>query len=125
MIEHDTQNRILPSSIRAACGLGEGLRFDAGKLRLDLIPPEWLEALGGVLTVGAAKYAPRNWELGMPWSKVWGPLLRHCLAWLKGERNDPETGQHHLAHVAWNALALMVYEMRKLGEDDLNRKAKP
>ena len=42
----------------------------------------------------------------------------------EGERDDPETKCHHLAHVAWNALALMVYEMRGLGEDDLNRRTK-
>ena len=101
-----------------------GLRYDTGKLRLDLIPPEWLESLGGVLTKGSIKYAPRNWEQGMAWSKCWGPLLRHCVKWLGGERLDPETGEHHLAHVAWNALALLVYEQRGLGEDDLNRRTK-
>ena len=104
-----------------AAAAATGLRYDTGKLRLDLIPPEWIEALAAVLTVGAVKYAPRNWEKGMAWSKVYGPLMRHVLAWLKGERDDPETKCHHLAHVAWNALALMVYEMRGLGEDDLNR----
>ena len=108
-------------SVQADSG---GLRYDTGKLRLDLIPPEWIEALAAVLTVGAVKYAPRNWEKGMAWSKVYGPLMRHVLAWLKGERDDSETKQAHMAHVAWNALALMVYEMRGLGEDDLNRRTK-
>lgn len=102
----------------------KGLRYDAGKLRLDLIPPEWIEALGAVLTAGAAKYADRNWELGMKWSKCHGPMMRHIVKWLKGERDDPETKCRHLAHVAWNALALMVYEMRGLGEDDLARGGK-
>ena len=96
-----------------------GLRHDEGKVRLDLIPPEWVMALGNVLTIGAKKYADRNWELGMPWSKVWGPLLRHAFKWLLGEQYDKETGCHHLAMVAWNALALMTYQMRGLGKPDI------
>lgn len=97
----------------------EGLRYDDGKNRLDLLPPEWVLALGKVSTKGSIKYAPRNWEQGMKWSKVWGPLLRHAFAWLGGQKIDKETGCHHLALVAWNALALMTYEMRGIGENDL------
>lgn len=96
-----------------------GLRHDNGKVRLDLIPPEWVMVLGNVLTAGANKYADRNWELGMPWSKIWGPLLRHAFKWLLGEQYDKETGCHHLAMVAWNALALMTYQMRGIGTPDL------
>jgi hypothetical protein len=101
--------------------MSEGLRYDKGKTRLDLLPPEWIEALGVVMTKGAEKYADRNWELGMPWSKCWGPLLRHAFKWLAGEMYDAETGVHHLAHVAWNALALMSYQCRNVGEADLPR----
>ena len=100
-----------------------GLRYDTGKLRLDLLPPEWEEALAQVMTHGVKKYAERNWELGMDWSKVYGPLRRHVLAWLKGEELDRESGLPHMAHVAWNALALMVYEQRRLGQDNLNRRS--
>lgn len=98
-----------------------GLRYDAGKLRLDLLPREWIIALGEVTTKGAEKYEDRNWERGMPWSKVWGPMLRHAFKWLGGERYDQETGCHHLAMVAWNALALMVYDVRVIGQDDLRK----
>jgi hypothetical protein len=96
-----------------------GLRHDSGKLRVDLIPPEWITELAEVFTAGAKKYADRNWELGMPWSKVWGPLLRHAFKWLRGEERDPETGCLHLAMAAWNALALMTYQERNLGTKDL------
>lgn len=106
-------------------GDGGGLRYDTAKNRLDLIPPEWTWALGLVMTKGALKYAPRNWERGMAWSKVVGPLKRHLEKWLAGEVYDigtPEalgTRCHHLAQVAWNALALMSYELRGLGHDDV------
>jgi|TARA_Y100000310_G_scaffold161131_1_gene161054 hypothetical protein len=107
--------------------MAKGLRFDEGKNRLDLIPPEWEWALGEVLTAGAKKYADRNWEQGMNWSKVYGPLKRHLLKWLAGETydmrdlNGKATRCHHLAIVAWNALALMTYELKELGTDDLAR----
>lgn len=99
-----------------------GLRFDTGKNRLDLIPPEWEWELGLVLTAGAKKYADRNWELGMDWSKIVGPLRRHLNKFLRGERFDEETKAHHLAHVAWNALALMSYDLRDIGNDNLERR---
>lgn len=96
-----------------------GLRYDAGKVRLDLLPPEWVWGLGQVMTAGAAKYEPRNWEKGMAWSKVLGPMLRHTWKWIAGEMYDDETGCHHLAMVAWNALALMTYQLRVIGKDDV------
>lgn len=104
-----------------AATLAGGLRHDAGKTRLDLMPPEWIDALGQVLTKGAAKYADRNWENGMAWSKMVGCGMRHLMAFLRGERFDAETGCHHLAHAAWNLLALMSYDVRAIGADDLPR----
>lgn len=97
----------------------EGLRYDEGKNRLDLIPPEWEWELGRVLTEGAKKYADRNWELGMDYSKVVGPLRRHLNAYLRGERIDPTDGTLHAAKVAWNALVLMTYDLRKIGKDNV------
>ena len=104
----------------------KGLRYDKGKNRLDLIPPEWLWALGLVMTQGAKKYADRNWEKGMAYSSVMGPLKRHLEKYNAGERYDmfdadgtPGTGCHHLAIVAWNALALMTYDLREIGDDDV------
>ena len=97
---------------------GQGLRFDEGKSRVDLLPADALMEVGKVNAYGAAKYAPRNWERGMPWSKVVGPLLRHLFKWMMGENVDSESGQRHIAMVAWNALALLTYELRGIGTDD-------
>lgn len=99
---------------------GGGLRYDTGKNRLELIPAEWPLALGEVLTAGANKYADRNWERGMSWSKMIGCALRHLYKFMLGERYDPETGCHHLAHCAWNILALMTYDVRSIGHNDLS-----
>ena len=118
----------LPTESQPVVADGAGLRYQEGKNRLDLIPPEWEWALGEILTAGATKYAARNWERGMDWSKVAGPLRRHLNKFLRGERYDvvddsgkPGTQCHHLAIVAWNALALMTYDLRGIRTDDLNR----
>lgn len=98
---------------------GQGLRYNEGKNRLDLVPPEWVWALGDVTTKGSIKYEERNWEKGMKWSTMVGCMLRHAYKWLTGETYDPETGCHHLAMVAWNALGLMSYQTRDIGTNDL------
>lgn len=100
-------------------GDGGGLRHNAGKNQLELIPPEWVWGLGMVLTRGAAKYAVRNWERGMKWSYPVGCALRHIYKFVLGERYDPETGCHHLFMAAWNCCALATYDMRGIGENDL------
>ncbi len=106
---------------------GGGLRFNAGKLLMEATPPEWEIALADVTTQGSKKYALRNWELGMPWSTMIGCMKRHVNKFMLGERYDGKefnkelgtTGCHHLAMVAWNALALMSYDLRQIGENDL------
>ena len=106
---------------------GGGLRYDADKNRLDLIPPEWPWALGDVTTQGSRKYPERNWERGMSWSKMIGCALRHIFKFCMGERYDGDgfdlekgtTGCHHLAMAAWNLLGLMTYDLRGIGENDI------
>lgn len=98
--------------------LKEGTKNDHGKLRYDLIPVEGLEALAEVYTIGASKYADRNWELGIKFGRVYAAMLRHAVRWLAGESYDPVDGQHHLASVAWCALALITFEERRMSEFD-------
>lgn len=99
---------------------GQGLRYNDGKPRYDLLPPEALDALADHYRKGAEKYDVRNWERGMPWGKCFASLMRHGWAWLRGEDFDQETGTHHMVAVAWNALALYTYHKRRIGEDDRN-----
>lgn len=96
----------------------KGIKFDTEKNRVDLLPVDALEAISEVLTYGANKYADRNWEKGMAWSRVYGALLRHLWAWFRGEEKDPESGHHHLHHVGCCVLFLISYNLRKVGEDD-------
>lgn len=95
-----------------------GVKNDAGKLRFDLIPVAPLRAIADVYTRGAAKYSDRNWERGLAWGRVFAAMMRHAWAWWGGERLDPVDGQHHLASVAWCAMALIEFERTHPELDD-------
>lgn len=67
---------------------GKGERKNTGKLRYDLEHPVAREGLVRVLTKGAQKYAERNWERGMKWTKVIASAERHLAALKRGEDYD-------------------------------------
>lgn len=96
----------------------DGLRFNEGKRRFDLIPPDAMAALADLFTIGARKYAERNWERGMAYSKVIASLDRHWNDFKAGVDRDPETGCLHITHVVWNAMALLTFKLRGIGIDD-------
>ena len=102
--------------------MSDDLKFDGGKLRLDLVPTEAMTALAQILTDGAQKYGARSWERGMEWSRVYAALQRHLIAWWSGQDIDTESGHPHLWHVLTNAAFLAAYESRGVGID--NRQGK-
>lgn len=83
-------------------GRGQGLRYNQGKLRYDLVEPHAHRDMVEVLTDGAIKYKPKNWTNGMAWSSVIASLKRHITAFELGEDYDPESNRLHLAHAACN-----------------------
>lgn len=87
----------------------KGLRFNEGKTRHDLVPAFAQEQYARVLTKGSEKYAERNWELGMKWSKVLASMKRHILTFERGEDYDKETGLLHTAHIMCNSAFLTEY----------------
>jgi len=88
---------------------GEGIRFNEGKRRYDLVHPWAHEQMVNVLTKGSLKYAERNWEKGMAWSNVISSLKRHLAAIEAGEDRDLESGELHASHLACNAHFLTAY----------------
>jgi hypothetical protein len=104
--------------IEARKGDFVAVKFDHGKAAYHLLPPELMEEVALVLEYGAHKYAPRNWEQGMHWSRPFAALMRHMWAWWRGEKADPDTGFSHLAHAGANIAFLIAYERRGLGGDD-------
>ncbi len=87
----------------------QGLRYNSGKTRYDLLPNYAIEQLAKVLTLGANKYKPRNWEIGMPWMDVIASLKRHLAAFERGEDIDKESNELHMAHVLCNAAFITEY----------------
>jgi 5'(3')-deoxyribonucleotidase/ribosomal protein L32 len=97
---------------------GNGLRFNDGKLRYDLVPQYAQEQYVKVLTHGANKYGDHNWKRGMKWSSVLASMKRHIAAFESGEDYDPETGEYHMAHVMCNsAFMTQYYRIYPQGDD--------
>lgn len=89
----------------------------AAKPRLDLVPPRGIEAAGRALGYGAGKHgtpAPGGWgtwriagtEQAQPLTHF-ACLLRHLMAWRRGEACDPESGLSHLDHAAAQLMILV------------------
>ena len=94
------------------------LKHQVDKNRLELVPPEAIEAMGRVLTYGASKYADRNWSKGIPYMTTYASAMRHMLSWSKGIDVDEESGQLHI-EMALTNLAMMVTQV-VLERDDLD-----
>ena len=88
-----------------------GRKDDQEKNRLDLIEPEFIEGVGKVLTFGADKYEPNNWQkVEDAEDRYYAAAMRHLMTWRKGEKTDPESGISHLDHVACNIMFLQHFE---------------
>jgi hypothetical protein len=74
-----------------------GVKYDYQKPRYDLIPFDQLEDTVKVLTFGAKKYTPDNWQKVEPYRYI-GAAFRHLVARCMGEIYDKETGLPHTAH---------------------------
>lgn len=93
--------------------LTEGTKFDGDKPMTELYPVDAYMGTCRGLTYGAKKYAPRNWEKGIKFGRVFGALLRHLFAWWKGEDVDPESGLHHLDHAGCCLAFLQQYTTQR------------
>ena len=94
-----------------------GAKLDAGKNRLGLVLCGFARALqevGRVGTYGANKYTDNGWmEVPDGERRYTDAMLRHLMREATGEELDPDTGLHHAAHAAWNALARLDLALRK------------
>jgi hypothetical protein len=75
-----------------------------GKPRPELISPFATEKLAWWLQLGAEKYAPRNWEAGIPLSRCLASAQRHLLKYQQGV----EDGEDHLT-AAYCNLMFMIH----------------
>lgn len=85
----------------------DGLKHDGGKPRLDLVPPELIEAVGTVMTHGAEKYGEASYRQVKP-QRYRSALMRHICKWLKEPHGkDEDSGLPHLWHIACNVAFLL------------------
>ena len=83
--------------------VNKGLKYDAGKQRWDLLPIEEIEGIVDVLTFGANKYTDNSWQaMDNGIERYYAAMMRHLVAWRKGEHTDIESGLDHLSHALTN-----------------------
>lgn len=105
--------RVSSDSSRDVASSTAGVKYDAGKIPLELLPFDALTEVAKVLQFGAKKYAARNWEKGIEYGRLFGAATGHLWSWFTGEENDEETGLPHLAHAACDVLFLLAFVIRK------------
>lgn len=88
---------------------------DAGKPRMDLIPPELLIALCNVFRDGAAHYGEHNWEKGIPLNQHIASLMRHIVAVMQGDHSE-----NHDEKMAAN-VAMFIATARRIESGKLPR----
>ena len=81
---------------------------DAENERWDLIPPIGLRRLAETCAEGARKYGVNNWQKGIPASDLINHAIRHLYLYLAGD-----VSEDHIAHAAWNLLAVCHFEETK------------
>jgi len=87
----------------------KGVKHDANKLRLELIPTEVERAIGEVLSFGARKYTDNGWQsVSNSRERYYGACRRHMLYHRSGVDIDKESGLPHLWHALTN-MAFLVY----------------
>lgn len=87
------------------------VKFDNDKVDWMILPYDALEEIIKVMEFGARKYARGNFASGegLEYTRVLNSLMRHILAFSRGEDLDPETGISHMAHAGCNVLFLLHY----------------
>jgi hypothetical protein len=91
-----------------------GAKNDLGKVEAGLLLDfsMALEGVAQVCTFGAKKYSRHGWlHVDEGERRYRDASIRHLLA-QNLEENDPESGLLHLAHEAWNLLALLELRLR-------------
>ena len=107
---------------RAIGNLIEGKKYDEGKNRMGLVLQGFSNALwevGRVGTFGCSRYGENNWQyLDNAKSRYLDALCRHLFQHLQGNKVDEDSGLLHLQHMAWNALALLEFELKESEDKD-------
>lgn len=103
-----------------------------GKVPMELLVPEALEAWAWAMKEGADKYKPNDWREGngMPWTWLIAAIQRHANLMMKGENFDtasPIPGMTHAAKIMASASMLVYYleHHKQFNKDDRFQIGKP
>lgn len=112
----DLDGKMVDGGKRISYGEDAAIREPTdGKGRYDLITPFGTMRLAKWYELGGHKYAPRNWEKGMPFSRYVDSAKRHIDKFIMGM-----TDEDHLAAAVWNLMAIMHHqELGQLEFDDM------
>ena len=83
----------------------KAMRFNSNKAEFFDVPLIALAEVAKVSVFGRAKYLKYNWKKKAPASQYFDCIKRHSLKYWYGQDIDSDSKCHHLAHIAWNALA--------------------
>ena len=87
------------------------MKYDEGKPKIHLVPPEAIIEAARVFGFGAEKYGKNNWRQDIhkfPVSRHYSSIQRHLMAYMMGEDNDPESGLPHLSHALTQMMILVM-----------------
>lgn len=103
----------------------KGKKYDDGKPMAGTLTDVFsraLMAVGACIEYGTHKYPdPKNWQLVNNGIKRYrDAMVRHLLKYNAGIDKDEETGLPHLAHMCWNALAILELYMQEY-KDELDK----
>jgi len=93
-----------------------GAKLDNDKPDLDLVLGDFSKALmevGKIGTFGAKKYTEHGWLSVLNGQRRYSSAMwRHIFQYKEGQELDLESGFSHLAHAAWNSLAVLELYLR-------------
>ena len=93
--------------------------YDEGKPAFAHLPWGGLLAVCEVQAYGHEKYKDfNNYRKGMEVTRNLSCALRHIVAWLCGQDNDPESGKSHLGHAAARILFVLQNQHDGTAIDD-------
>lgn len=96
----------------------KAVKHDKNKPDLDLIPPEFQDAVALAFMDGERKYSRHNYRNGMDWTRLLSAAKRHLNAFSAGEDYADDSKVHHLGHAGACIAMLMDFYVNKLGNDN-------